>query len=426
MRQVWRISAVVLSAVVALAATAVIVYRVLAPHETLTQPTVPYPGVEVITDERPYSELRAAPLLVEGRLRVYAEKWRVWSDAPVGVRYESTPYWAYRRWPAQVVGVVSAQTTSGPVVITQWSDGEVVALDARRGTIAWRLTAPIAPDRRYDGRRTGASVVYNPRSLLTARAGQLTVAFVTGPGMLRALNAATGVPLWQREIPGGCEPLAWTGATLLELPDCSGAGITELSVVDGAQRQRWESPDPANPPKPALCELNRSECRLIDTGSEQWLIDPSGKVTEVPPLEPGAQLSGDRVVYPTATGVAARPLTSEIPLWTWTGKGTMFAANAVGIYLFTADRTVLGLSPATGRLEVVGCASSQPNENWQVGHVYTTGGGYLALERITKRPPTVDDDQYFYGPRPVALVELYTPTKLPVWPGKFAACNPRS
>jgi hypothetical protein len=146
----------------------------------------------------------------------------------------------------------------------------------------------------------------------------------------------------------------------------------------------------------------------------------------VPPLEPGAQLSGERVVYPTATGVAARQLTSEIPLWTWTGKGRLFAANAVGVYLFTDDRTVLGLSPATGHLEVVGCASSQPNENWQVGHVYTTGGGYLALERITKRPPTVDDDQYFYGPRPVALVELYTPTKLPVWPGKFAACNPRT
>ena len=35
-----------------------------------------------------------------------------------------------------------------------------------------------------------------------------------------------------------------------------------------------------------------------------------------------------------------------------------------------------------------------------------------------------EDRQYFYGPRPVALVELYTPTKLPVWPGKFAACRP--
>jgi hypothetical protein len=130
------------------------------------------------------------------------------------------------------------------------------------------------------------------------------------------------------------------------------------------------------------------------------------------------------VVYPTPAGVAARPLTSEDPLWTWNGKGTLIAADAVGVYLLTDDRTVLGLSPATGHLEVLGCASSQPNEGWQIGHVHPTGGGYLALERATNLPPTADDQQYFYGPRPVALVELYTPTKLPVWPGKFAACRP--
>src|SRR5258708_33977214 len=133
MRRVLRLTAIVVGAVVALSATAVIAYRVFAPHETLTGPTVAYPEVAVITDERTYSELRAAPVVVEGRLRVYAEKWRVWTDAPVGERYESTPYWAFRRWPAQVVGVLSAQTTSGPVVVTQWSDGEIIALDARKG-----------------------------------------------------------------------------------------------------------------------------------------------------------------------------------------------------------------------------------------------------------------------------------------------------
>ena len=419
-----RVSAVLLGAVVALAATAVIGYRVFAPHETLTRPTVPYPEVAVITDERPYSELRAAPLVVEGRLRVYAEKWRVWTDAPVGERYESTPYWAFRRWPAQVVGVVTAQTTSGPVVVTQWSDGEIVALDARRGEIAWRLNAPIAAGRGYDGRRTGASVVYDPRSLLTARAGQLTVVFVTGPGVVRALNAATGVPLWQREVAGGCEPAAWTGATMLVVPDCAGPAVSVMSVVDGAPRQRWTSPDPAIVPKPTLCELNRSECRLVKVSAHQWLLQATGALVAVPKLEPGAKLSGERVVYPTPAGVAARPLTSEDPLWTWNGKGTLIAADAVGVYLLTDDRTVLGLSPATGHLEVLGCASSQPNEGWQIGHVHPTGSGYLALERATNLPPTADDQQYFYGPRPVALVELYTPTKLPVWPGKFAACRP--
>ena len=98
---------------VALAVGAVVAYRVFAPQEMLTRPSGAYPEAVVITDERPFSELRAAPLVVEGRLRVYAEKWRVWSDGPVGGRYEATPYWAYRRWPAQVVGVVSATATNG-------------------------------------------------------------------------------------------------------------------------------------------------------------------------------------------------------------------------------------------------------------------------------------------------------------------------
>src|SRR5262244_3322973 len=115
-----RITVAVAAAVVAAVAIGVICYRVFAAAETLTAPTMPYPTIPVITDERPFSELRAAPLVVEDRLRIYAETWRVWADAPVGERYESTPYWAFRRWPAQVLGVVTAQTIAGPMVVTQW------------------------------------------------------------------------------------------------------------------------------------------------------------------------------------------------------------------------------------------------------------------------------------------------------------------
>src|SRR5262245_39171163 len=110
-------------------------FRVLSPHEMLMRPTVPYPAPQLITDERPFSELRAAPLVVEGRIRVYAEKRRIWADAPVGERYEQTPYWAFRRWPQEVVGVIVAGTPAGPVVVSQWSDGQVIGLDARRGVI---------------------------------------------------------------------------------------------------------------------------------------------------------------------------------------------------------------------------------------------------------------------------------------------------
>jgi hypothetical protein len=421
---VLRISAVVAAVVVALAGAVGVAYQVLAPHETLTRPTVAYPEVAVITDERPYSELRATPLVVEGRLRVYAEKWRVWADAPVGERYEQTPYWAFRRWPAQVVGVVTAQTGIGPVVVTQWSDGAVIALDARKGAVAWRLTAPIAPGRQYDGRRTGASVVYEPRSLRTARVGQQTVLIVTGPQTVRGYDAATGAALWNRELTTQCEPTVWTGATLVAIPDCTGPAVTFVGALDGAQRLQWTSPEAGVVAVPALCELNRFECQLVAVGAKDWLLGADGTLAPVPALEPGAERSGDRVVYQTPTGVAARPLGKSDPLWTWVGHGKLIAADAVGVYVLTDDRTVLGLSPATGHLEVLGCASSRPNEGWQIGHVHPTGGGYLALERTTNEPASAADAQYFYGPRPVALVELYTPTKLPVWPGKFAACRP--
>jgi outer membrane protein assembly factor BamB len=419
----WRSILMVLGVLALLAGSGVVVYRVLAPHETLTAPTVPYPEVALITDERPYSELRAAPLVVEGRLRVYAEKWRVWADAPVGVRYESTPYWAFRRWPAQVVGVVTGQTSTGPLVITQWSDGSLVALDARRGAIAWRGTGPIG-ERKYDGRRTGASIVYEPRSLLTARAADRIVLLVTGPRAAVAFDLATGQSLWRRELPAGCEPTGWTGAGLLVLSDCKTPSIHLINAVNGSELASFTSPDPAVPPSPSLCELGRTECRLVSVEYKTWLLGADGSVDSVPSLEVGAQLAGERVIYQTGTGVAARRLVDVTPLWTWNGRAKLVGADAAGVYLLTNDRTVLELSPATGHLVAIGCASSESNEDWQLGHVYPTGGTYLALERVTNASPRSDDQQYFYGPRPVALVELYTPTKLPVWPGKFAACRP--
>ena len=419
----WRwFLAAGLGLVALLAGSGVVVYRVLAPHETLTAPTVPYPDVAVITDERPFSELRAAPLVVEGRLRVYAEKWRVWADAPVGERYESTPYWAFRRWPAQVVGVVTTSSASGPVVVTQWSDGDLVALDARHGSIAWRATVPIG-NREYDGRRTGAGVVYEPRSLLTVRVADRTLLLVSGPKGMVAFDPATGQQLWQREL--DCESGGWTGAGMLVLPDCTTATtIHFVRAADGADLGSWTSPKPGVAPQAALCEMARIECRLVTVDYKTWQLGAGGTLDSVPELEVGAQLAGERIIYQTGTGVAARRLTDEAPLWTWSGQARLIAADSAGVYLITDDRTVYELSPATGHLVAVGCASSAPNEDWQLGHVYPTGGTYLALERITNASVRSEDRQYFYGPRPVALVELYTPTKLPVWPGKFAACRP--
>jgi outer membrane protein assembly factor BamB len=417
----------VVVALVGLAGTAVVVYRVFRPRDTLTRPTIPYPAAVMITDERPFSELRAAPLVIEGRLRVYAEARRVWSDAPVGGRYESTPYWAFRRFPAEVVGVVDVETAAGPYIISQWSDSELIALNARTGAIAWRLNTPAA-ETSYDGRRTGASTVYEPRSLLTARSGDRDVVVVTSNGAVRAFDASTGAILWQAVVPGGCQPVAWTGSGLLAIPDCAGPVVRFRAVENGSPRGVWTPSGSNRPPVPALCQLGRSECRLVTVGAAAWLLTagPNATFTALPSLEKGAVLAGDRVIYPTATGIAVRRLTDGAPLWTWNGKGALIAADSVGVYLLTADHTLLGLSPVTGRLSVLGCASSKADENWRPGHIYTTDSSYIAIERLTGAPPSSKDSVYYYGPRPIALVELYPPTKLPVWSGKFAACAPQS
>ncbi len=421
-RRWWHWALAVVGALVLLAGSAAIAYQVFAPNEILESPTVPYPEAQVITDERPFSELVAAPLVVDGRLRVYAEKWRVWSDAPVGARYQTSPYWSFRRWPAQVVGVTLAPTVNGgTVVVTQWSDGEIIAIDARRGVIAWRDSAPIAGSRSYDGRRTGASVVYTPRSLVTARAPDRTVVIVTAPHSMIGFDASTGARLWSRELTGACEPAAWTGAGLVAVPVCDRAELTFFDAASGEERGGWASPDPSTAPVPGLCESSRSECRVATVGYRTWQLGADAVLTPVPDLERAAQLAGERVIYQTGLGVAARRIDDLEPLWTWQGRGQLIVADSVGVYLLTEDRTVLQLSPATGRLVAVGCAAA-PNQNWQLGHVYAAGN-YLALERISRGASARDEDlAYYFEPQPVALVELYPPTKLPQWPGKFAAC----
>src|SRR5439155_5691845 len=93
-------------AVVLAAVAGVVGYRVLAPAETLDRALQPYPPAYVANAAR-LGVLTSMPLIVDDRLRVYAEKRRVWADTPVNSRTELSPYWAYRRWPAEVVGVAA-------------------------------------------------------------------------------------------------------------------------------------------------------------------------------------------------------------------------------------------------------------------------------------------------------------------------------
>jgi hypothetical protein len=254
------------------------------------------------------------------------------------------------------------------------------------------------------------------------------VVVVTSNGAVHTFDAQTGSALWSVNLPEACQPVAWTGVGLLAIPDCTGPAISFRTLNSGEPQGSWTAPGTATPPEPGLCAIGRSDCRLVRVGANAWLLSASAapELTPVPPLQPGAVLAGNREVYPTPTGIAARRVSDGAPLWTWNGKGQLIAADSVGVYVLTADHTVLGLDPVTGHLSVLGCASSKPGEDWRLGYIHTTDSSYIALERINNTPASSKDSLYYYGPRPIALVELYPPTKLPVWSGKFAACAPQS
>src|SRR5262249_26904243 len=159
-----------------------------------------------------------------------------------------------------------------------------------------------------------------------------------------------GQPLWQRDLPTGCAPAAWTGSGLVVVPECGSPMVRLIDGDAGTERGQWSSPVATVRPSPSLCELGRTECRLVSVRHRGWLLGADGSLTAVPQLERFAQLAGERIISPPATGVIARRLNDETPLWTWVGQGWLISADSAGVYVMTDDRTVLELSPATGHL----------------------------------------------------------------------------
>ncbi len=186
-----RALAVVTGALVLVAGLGAVGWRVLRPTASFDRAGTAYPVRAAAANAAWSGSLQHAPLIVDGRLRVYAEARRVWADDTVTARYETTPYWSYRRWPAQLVGVVSVERPV-PYVIARWSDGVVTGIDARAGRIAWqKRIAP--PDKDgYQGRRTGARTVYDPPGLYTADQSLIIKAGDEATGY----DPATGRRLW--------------------------------------------------------------------------------------------------------------------------------------------------------------------------------------------------------------------------------------
>jgi len=443
-RQRWQlITGGVAVGLVVLAAGTVIAYRVLAPAEVSTPAGYypPAPGV----GPGPVAKLTAAPLIVDGRLRVYATTRQVRADGPIDALTQVTPAWSFRRWPEQLVGVAAV----GAVVASRWSDGELVVLDARTGEVTWRTAGPVPDQTGYAGRRTGARTVYTPTGLHTATTSDdgRSILLVRGGPELRGIALATGRELWRVALDGeDCrgEGFSTTGGHFAVVNSCAPAPSIEFyELSTGELVEQWR-PDGAGPGlavEPLDCAAARSDCAgLRTTGAGQsrgWLVDGPGPVA-APALDPvNAWLVDGNAIRSAPGGVEVTAHTARTAerRWRWRAPGPSVgwpasrdtepgaedgdpgrgAAGQSGdawpdggtghrvimvqpgrVHLLTPARELITLDSGTGA-ELSRFVLARPKEqtDWVPGRVYALGG-FVAIERL-RLPvdPEADDGAYY-------------------------------
>jgi PQQ-like domain len=353
-----------LLAVVLATAAVLVVWRVLGPAEVLYPATGPWPspaahapGVTGRTAQ--------APLIVDGRVRVFAAKREVRADAPVDAKTTYTPSWSFRRWPQQLAGVVAV----GRTVLTRWSDGDLIALDGLTGRIAWRAAGPPAPA--FAGHQTGAATVWAPPGLRVAGGSVL----VTGGSRVLAYAASTGARLWA--ITGCADGFTTMGGAYV-------CPTVAFSTATGAAIPSW----PAGPSSPIACDVAASNCQgLRDATGRGWSTRAAPR--RLPALDP-----------PAATLVAGAVFTPPP------------GARVLGA---TPGRAVI--LTATRHLQEIDLATGVPTADFplQVGTeklTWTPGlfqatDDYVAIERLTTGGPSnTDAPNHYFTQETVILAAL--------------------
>jgi outer membrane protein assembly factor BamB len=382
-----------------------IAYRVFQPAEVVTTARKAYPAPQ-IAPTGVIGTLSAAPLIVDGRLRVFATTRQVRAEEPVDAEQRSTPYWSYRRWPAQLTGVLAVRDA----VVTRWSDGQLVALDATTGRVAWRADGP-RPEHGYDGRLTGASTVYAPAGLTTAVAPDgRPVVVASAPGDVRGYEAATGRQLWMAADPA-CRSTSFTTTTglLATVDACAGARTVEFrDAGTGAPAGRWQPPEPVSDLTPIGCEIGWSGCAGVRTTSRGaprgWLLTAPDPVPAPALDRPSAWLVGDVAVTGAGDGVTARSARSNKEMWRRPAPGfiRVLAVQRDRVHLLTNSQELVTLDASSGaELSRFVLDYDDEGTGWSPGWAYARDG-YVAVERLN-RPvrPDASDRQYYVTSQPV-------------------------
>ncbi|MGW4500132.1 outer membrane protein assembly factor BamB family protein [Micromonospora sp. NPDC004336] len=414
---------VVVVALLAAVAVAATVYRVLAPAEVSTPARGAYPpAADPVAGV--VGRLPVAPLIVDGRLRVYAAHRQVYADRPVDGRRRTTPYWSYRRWPAELDSVVASGTT----VVTRWSDGRLVALDARTGRVAWEADGP-APVGERAVRRTGAATVWDPRGIFVARAvdGRQVVA-AAGARWLRAVDLADGRELWRSDTtasvptgdgsdPAGCRAVVGaTGSGRFVIVDsCAGPAVVEFrDAVTGAVGLRWRPPGAGDRlvATPVGCESGRTGCTGLrtaapgDDAGRGWLLG-AGEPVAAPALDrPDAELVGGTAVAVVDGVPVGRSARTGAELWRRPDLpgARLLAVQPDRVHLLTETNDLVTLDPATGaQRSFFALNAGSDGVGWAPGAAYAADG-FVAVERLREPvDPAGDDQRYYLTSEPVIL-----------------------
>ncbi|MEU5937658.1 PQQ-binding-like beta-propeller repeat protein [Micromonospora sp. NPDC047548] len=399
---------VAVAALLALGAVAAVGYRVLAPAEVVTPARAALPPL-VTPATGVVGRLPAAPLIVDGRLRVYAAQRQLYADRPADSRHRVTPFWSYRRWPARLDGVLVTGTT----VVSRWSDGKVVALDGRTGEVAWRADGP-APGEVSAARRTGAAVVWDPRGIFVAPGpGERTTLVVSGGGELRGYALADGRELWRATGGADCRTDLGTSAAgqVLSVDACAGPATVEFrDAATGVVASRWRPPGagPEFAVTPLGCLTPRSQCRGLRTSDGRgWLVGPGGPPLAAPALDADdIILSGEFAIGVTGGVLNGREARTGRERWRRgdLGEVRVIAVEPGRVHVLTPERDLITLDPRTGaQRSRFPLTVGEDGIGWTPGLAYAVDG-YVAVERLRERARPEDDDQgWFLTSEPVVL-----------------------
>ena len=310
--------------------------------------------------------MRAAPLIVDGRLRVFAGEHEVSADGPIDVTPVTPPYWSFRRNRVELMAVVA----TGTVVVSLWCDGELVAIDAQTGRITWRARTEAA-ECGYPGRRTGANAVYFSETLHTAMtdAGR-PVVLRSIDGQLWAFDAATGGLLWHKVFDGplpNCRTpgLTTTSGYYLTVDYCGNRGAMEIYDVTTGELARWWEPPGGERELglfPAGCRIGRSECRAVVIPIagilRAWTIGDEDPVEALGVASPDSRIVGmvaagysDPYGSPIGTDIVARDLMTGRELWRWaapSGRVMLVAEQPNMSHVITTDRELITIDAMSG------------------------------------------------------------------------------